>query len=122
MIHKKKIVDNITSILFCFIMFSLLIMPTLAADTTTVAGEWVAKIAQVVVPCFNSICVLAAGITIMQLLISKDQRTVNGAYKYMGIIFITFIIFNLLGSILLFVDKAVPAVSYNYSTNTVVNM
>lgn len=123
--NKNKFVFAFTSILLTLFVFFILV-PTQAADPvykTGVAeiakGSQVALIAQAVVPWFNIACVLAAAITIVQLMLTKDQKTVSGAYKYLLMIIAIFFVFNMLGSIFQFVDVVIPSVSYDYATNTV---
>ena len=106
-------------------MFFILV-PTQAADPVYKTGvaevakeSHVALIAQAIVPWFNVACLLAAAITIVQLMVTKDQKTVSGAYKYLLMIVATFFVFNMLGAIFQFVDVAIPSVSYDYATNTV---
>ena len=89
-------------------------IPTQAAEVTQNA-EYVKEIAQAIIPWFNSACLLAAAITIVQLVISKDQKVINGAYKYLTILIATFFIFNLLGSIFLFIDNSIPSTSFDYN-------
>lgn len=123
--NKNKFIFVFISILLVLFMF-FIIVPTQAVDpvyktgVSEVAGEsHIALIAQAIVPWFNIACLLAAAITIVQLMVTKDQKTVSGAYKYLLMIVATFFVFNMLGAIFQFIDVAIPSVSYDYATNTV---
>lgn len=104
--------------LFSGLMILLLLIPTptFAGRVSDVAGYTEIKsIMTVVTQIFDSVLSVAAGITIFQIIMSRDQRAVNGAYKYMTTLMAVFVIFNLLGSIFLFIDTAIPFHTYKYS-------
>ena len=104
--------------LFSGLMILLLLIPTptFAGRVSAVAGYTELKsIMTVVTQIFDSVLSVAAGITIFQIIMSRDQRAVNGAYKYMTTLIAVFVIFNLLGSIFLFIDTAIPFHTYKYS-------
>lgn len=66
-------------------------------------------------PWFNSLCVLATGFSLIQVMVSRDQKVVSGALKFITTIIAVFVIFNLSGAIIQFVGQAVPNHSYTYS-------
>lgn len=113
MFFKK---NNILFSLVSILIIGLLLMPMpIQAVEVVEDAKYVKDIAQVIVPWFNLACVLAVGISLVQLMISRDQKVVNGAYKYIGIVIATFFIFNLLGSIFEFADMTIPSGTYDYS-------
>ena len=121
--NKQKFLWGISLSLilgFLFLFFSTPIYADGGTSTfiETVTSLYLSEIGRLITTCFNSLCVLGVGITIVQLLISKDQKVVNGAYKFIGTIFTVFLIFNLLGSILLFAGYLIPTVHYDYATNS----
>lgn len=73
---------------------------------------------------FDLLCTLAAGFTILQIIVSRDQKVVSGAYKYISVIAATFVIFNLMGPILSYVNNAILSsgiVHYDYGSGNIVS-
>ncbi|MGN0005003.1 MAG: hypothetical protein ACI37Z_03350 [Candidatus Gastranaerophilaceae bacterium] len=121
--NKQKVLLGISSVLIFGLLFLFFSSPIYADGGTstfveTITSLYLSDIGRLITTCFNSLCVLGVGITIVQLLISKDQKVVNGAYKFIGTVCTVFLIFNLLGSILLFVGYLIPTVYYDYDSQT----
>lgn len=120
--NNKKTILLALILIFGFITFISFTPMVALADppkVSTVAGsEAIKNIMLQIVPWFDSACVLALAISIIQLVISKDQKAVNGTYKYITMIISVFLVFNLLGSIFAFVSKSVPRTSYDYENGS----
>ena len=114
--NKNKFFFSSASIFMFGLLFLITIIPTQAAEVTQ-SAQYVKDIAMAIIPWFNIACVLAIAITVAQLTISKDQKVVNGAYKYITVVIATFFVFNMLGSIFLFIDNSVISTSYDYNLN-----
>jgi len=118
-IQKK---ETIFKVLFIAVVVLVLVwlFPTIAFARPDLAEEMspMKKTGTLITTIFNSVCVVSAGITILQLVISRDQKAVSGAYKFFYTILATFIIFNSIGAILNYADTSIPKQSYDYSTGT----
>lgn len=104
----------------CILFFNPIIIYAANSPPTTVGGvanmAEIQKIARAVIPWFDIACTLAVAFSILQLIVSRDQKTVSAAYKYIGTVFSIFLIFNTIGSFFSFVDSTVNKNFYNYST------
>ena len=109
------------------ILFLLTPLEALARNMTQVIYSFPAllKFYNSMIVWFDLLCTLAAGFTILQIIVSHDQKIVSGAYKYLSIIAITFVIFNLMGPILNYVNNAIISSGglfhYDYESGNVVS-
>lgn len=123
---KKSIFITLFLILGFILIISSMPILTFADDLPSTHAAEVAelksisKIGQTISGFFNIACIIAVAFSIFQLIISRDQKTINGAYKYITTIFSVFLIFNLLGSILIFANNNIQPVYYDYKHNSVI--
>lgn len=115
---KNILLGTIFSLIFLgiFLCFPSMAYAAKAPSVTQAAGmAEVKNIIGQISPWFNSLCVLATGFSLIQVMVSRDQKVVSGALKFITTIFAVFVIFNLSGAIIQFVGQAVPNHSYTYS-------
>ena len=96
------------------IVFCLILIPCFAATTFDIssAGNTIVKL---ITNIANPTAVVCIGIALTRIVMTRDSKATEDAIRWIKGILITFIIFNILGSFLNWVEDFMTKPSYTYS-------
>ena len=97
-----------------FILLALLITQPVYAANLATGKSYAKNIIGIITPIFDSSCVLCLGLAIVKIVLSRDQKSADDAYKWAKSIIIAFIIFNIGGTFISWVD-GISGMRHSYS-------
>lgn len=89
------------------------------ASTVNQSANYASSIIRAVSVFFNPLCVLSVGSAIIQIVVTNDSRTAQGAIKFIKMAVLSFAIFNCLGALIAYVDNLGIAHFYNFSAKNI---
>lgn len=121
----KKITKTICSVaLLLLFLFLFSYISAIAGTANTAQGSVndILPILKAISVFFNPLCVLGTGLGIIQMVLSRDTRTAQGAIRFIKMAIFAFIVFNCLGAIVAYVDSLGIKNFYSFNDQNLSNI